>query len=68
MYDVQIGASNTKNFMAESLDELNIKLRSYNKSAQCSVLDLDNNYEVFYGSVRQVIDFVKLTLNLKYGR
>ena len=61
-YHVEIGASNTVKFENESLDKIHDKLNKYNSGARCSIVDLFDNTEIYYGTVELVQELLGLDL------
>lgn len=62
MYHVEIGASNTIKFTNKSLEKIHSKLSRYNSGARCSIADMEDNTEIYYGTVETVQEFLGIDL------
>lgn len=65
MYHAEIGASNVIRFTAEAAEKLYNKLHKYNQGARCSIVDLEDNSEIYLGTVEQVIELLGMDLEMQ---
>ena len=65
MYHAEIGASNVIRFKAESAGKLHNRLRKYNQGARCSIVDLEDNTEIYLGTVDEVVELLGLDIEMQ---
>lgn len=64
MYHIELGASNTHKFTTDTISKAYNKLRKLSNNSRCSVVDLEDNTEIYYGTVEDVLELMVLDLEM----